>query len=192
MKIAVGVTGASGVIIAKKLLENLKEHETYLIISKSAKKVIFHELSSSEEEEIRKLAKFFYEEDDLEAKISSSSFTLDSMIIVPCSMKTLAAIAHGFSSNLITRCAENILKFNRTLIMVPRDTPLSLSAIENMKKLKLAGAIVLPPNMAYYYSPKSVSEVTNFFVGKILDALKLEHNLYERWEGRMEKRKRGM
>lgn len=179
MKIVVAVTGASGAVIAQRLLENLKEHETHLIISKTAKKVIDYEIGS--EKEIKKLAKFFYEEDDLTAKLSSSSFILDAMIIVPCSMKTLAAIANGFSQNLITRCAENFLKCNRKLIVIPRDTPLSLAAIENMKKVKIAGAIVLPANVAYYHKPKKVDDITNFFVGKILDVLNIKHNLYKRW-----------
>lgn len=186
MKIVIAVTGASGVVLAKKLLENLKkeeEHETHLIISENAKKVISHELSKKESN-FEKLATCFYKENDLNSRLASSSFLLDSMVIVPCSMKTLAAIANGFSDNLIARCAENILKFNKKLILVPRDTPLSFSAIENMKKLKIAGAIILPPNMAYYYKPKTIEDVTNFFVGKILDAIGIKNNLYRRWEGR--------
>lgn len=179
MKIVVAVTGASGVVIAERLLENLKEHETHLIISETAKKVISYEIGS--EAKFKKLAKFSYDEKDMEAKLASSSFILDAMIIVPCSMKTMAAIANGFSQNLITRCAENFLKCNRKLIIVPRDTPLSLAAIENMRKLKIAGAVVLPANVAYYHKPKTVDDITNFIVGKILDVLNLDHKLYKRW-----------
>ncbi len=179
MKIVVAVTGASGVVIAERLLENLKEHETHLIISETAKKVIAFELGS--EKKLRKIAKFFYDEKDMEAKLASSSFILDAMVVVPCSMKTLAAIANGFSQNLITRCAENFLKCNRKLIIVPRDTPLSLPAIENMRKIKIAGAIVLPANVAYYHKPKTVDDITNFIVGKILDVLNMNHKLYRRW-----------
>ncbi|MEM4347362.1 MAG: UbiX family flavin prenyltransferase [Candidatus Altiarchaeota archaeon] len=179
MKIVVAITGASGVIVAKKLLENLKEHETHLIITENAKKVISYELPN---EKLEKLASFFYDENDLNSRLSSSSFIADAMVIVPCSMKTLAAIANGFSENLVSRCAENFLKCNRKLIVVPRDTPLSLSAIENMRKLKLAGAIILPMNVAYYHKPKSVDDITNFFVGKILDMLNLENKLYRRWK----------
>jgi len=179
MKIVVAVTGASGVVIAERLLENLKEHETHIIISETAKKVIVYELGS--EKKLKKLSKFFYDENDLEAKLASSSFILDAMVIVPCSMKTLAAIANGFSQNLITRCAENFLKCNRKLIIVPRDTPLSLPAIENMRKVKIAGAVVLPANVAYYHKPKTIDDITNFLAGKILDVLNINHKLYKRW-----------
>jgi 4-hydroxy-3-polyprenylbenzoate decarboxylase len=184
MRIVVGVTGASGAIIAKRLLEVLqtgKTHEIHLIISESGKLVIEEELGEGSLEKLTKLADFYYDENDLKSKLASSSFLIDAMIIIPCSMKTLAAIALGYSANLITRCAENLLKFNRKLILVPRDTPLSLSAIENMKKAKLAGAIILPLNIAFYYKPKHLEEIINFFVGKILDSLDIENNLYKRW-----------
>lgn len=182
MKIAIGITGASGIIIAKELLKNLKEQETHVVVSQNAKKIIPHELGSLPK--IKNLANFFYEDHNLEAKISSSSFILDAMVIVPCSMKTLSAIAHGFSHNLITRCAENILRFNKKLILVPRETPLSLPALENMKKAKIAGAIILPPNVAYYPQPQSLEDMNNFLVGKILDSLEIKHNLYQRWKGK--------
>lgn len=180
MKIVIGVTGASGVVLAQELLKNLKSHETHLIISSSAKKIIKHESNSLEK--IKSLANFYYHENDLEAKISSSSNLLDAMVIVPCSMKTLSSIANGFSNNLITRVAENMLRFNQKLILVPRETPLSLAALENMVKVKKAGAILIPPNMAYYYQPKNLSDVNNFFLGKILDSLRIKHNLYRRWK----------
>jgi len=102
-------------------------------------------------------------------------------VVVPCSMKTLSAIANGYADNLIVRAAENVLKMGRKLVVVPRDTPLSLAAIENMRRLKLAGAIVLPPNVAYYFGPKTIDDVTDFMAGKILDALGVGHELYRRW-----------
>ncbi len=182
MKIVIGITGASGVILARELLKNLKNHETHLIVSKPAKKVVKYELGSLGK--IKNLANFCYEENELEAKISSSSSLLDAMVIVPCSMKTLSAIANGFSHNLIIRCAENILRFNKKLILVPRETPLSLAALENMRKAKIAGAIILPPNLAYYHKPKSLQDIDNFFVGKILDSLEINHKLYRRWKGK--------
>lgn len=183
MRVIIAVTGASGITLADKLLKFLKitKYEIHLIISESANKVIKHELPEFHAE---KLADFLYKEDDLEARISSSSYRVDAMVIIPCSMKTLSAIANGFSDNLITRSAENILKLGKRLVVVPRDTPLTLAAIDNMKKLKLAGAVILPPNMAYYYKPRTVDDVTNFFVGKILDVLDIEHKLYKKWKGR--------
>lgn len=181
MKIIVGVTGTSGIVLAERLLEELRNHETYLIVSDKAAEVAEYEKVSVKR--MKELASKTYSEDNLAADISSSSNPVDAMIIVPCSMKTLSAVANGFCSNLITRAAENVLKMNKRLIVVPRDTPLSLAAIENMRKLKVSGAIIVPPNMAYYYKPKKIEDVTNFFVGKILDALGIEHNLYMRWGG---------
>jgi len=182
MKVIVGVTGASGVVIAKRLLEALKEHETHLIVSEGAEKVVEFE-EDVNVEELLSLASHTYENNDLAARIASSSYSIDAVVVVPCSMKTLSGIANGFCDNLIVRAAENILKLNKKLVVAPRDTPLSLAAIENMRKLKLAGAVILPPNVAYYFKPKNVSDVTDFFAGKILDAVGVEHNLYARWEG---------
>lgn len=179
MRIVIAITGASGAVLGKRLLENLKGEETHLIVSESAKKIIEYELESLEE--ITKLATHTYKEEELHSSIGSSSQPVDSMVIIPCSLKTLSAVANGFSDNLITRCAENILKMGKKLVVVPRDTPLSLAAIENMKKLKLAGALIVPPNMAYYYKPETLDDVTNFFVGKVLDSLGIENSLYRRW-----------
>jgi 4-hydroxy-3-polyprenylbenzoate decarboxylase len=181
MRIIVAVTGTSGIVLAKRLLEELRGHETYLIVSDMAKKVAEYEDVSIKDME--KLAKHVYGERELESDIASSSNPIDAMVVIPCSMKTSSAIASGFCGNLVTRAAENVLKMGRRLVVVPRDTPLSLAAIENMAKLKTAGALIVPPNMAYYYKPKTLDDATNFFVGKVLDALGLEHKLYERWEG---------
>lgn len=182
MKIVVGVTGASGIIVAQKLLENLKEQEVHLIVSKGAEEVAKYE-EDVDLKRIRKNAYKVYSEENLAAPLASSSFKIDAMVVVPCSLKTMSAMANGYSDNLIARAAENCLKMNWKLIVCPRDTPLSLPAIENMRKLKLAGASIVPLNMAYYYKPKTISDVTNFFVGKILDALELKHNLYKKWGG---------
>ncbi len=180
MKIVVAITGASGIILGQRLLEELKGHETHLVITKNAEKVAkFEECKSVKE--IKKLAKFVYDENEIEAGISSSSYPVDAMVVIPCSMKTLSSIANGFSDNLVNRAAENILKLNKKLIVVPRDTPLTLAAIQNMEKLKLAGAIILPANIAYYFKPRTINDITNFTVGKVLDALSMEHKLYKRW-----------
>ena len=103
------------------------------------------------------------------------------MVVVPASLKTLSSIASGHCDTLIGRCAENVLKMGRKLVVVPRDTPLSLSAIENMRSLKLAGAIILPPNIAFYHGPESAEDMVDFVVGKVLDALDVEHSLYKAW-----------
>jgi len=105
------------------------------------------------------------------------------MIVMPCSMKTLSGIANGYCNNLINRAAENMLKTGRPLIISPRDTPFSLSALRNMTKLKEEGALIVPPVMAYYYKPKTIDDATCFFVGKVLDCLRIEHSLYGKWIG---------
>jgi 4-hydroxy-3-polyprenylbenzoate decarboxylase len=119
--------------------------------------------------------------DDLTAPLASSSRAPEAMVIAPCSMKTLSGIAHNYASDLIVRAADIMLRMGRPLVIMPRETPLSLPGIENMRLAKLAGAIILPPTMAYYPQPRTVEDVTDFFVGKVLDVLGLEHELYHRW-----------
>ena len=180
MKIIVAITGASGVILAERLLSSLNDHDTYLIVSDMAERIARYE--GVDLDRAKKSAGHSYSENELDADIASSSHSIDAMVVIPCSMKTLSAIANGFCNNLITRAAENILRMGKKLILVPRDTPLSLASIENMRKAKISGAVILPPNMAYYYGPRTLDDVTNFFVGKVLDALGLEHNLYKKWK----------
>lgn len=179
MRIVVAITGASGAVLARRLLENLRSHEVHLIISKTAHRVI--ELELGKEAELPCHAS--YESDDFGSPLASSSFPVDAMVVIPCSMKTLAAIAHGYADNLIVRAAENVLKMGRPLVLVPRETPLSLMDIENMRAAKLAGAVILPPVLTYYHHPRTVEEMTDFIVGKVLDVLGMEHNLYRRWGG---------
>lgn len=174
------ITGASGVGIGVRLLEILSgrpEHEVHLLLSRGGEAVIRHELGVN----MPLPATHRWHVDDLAAPISSSSRAPGAMVIAPCSMKTLSAIAHGYAADLIGRTADMMLRLNRPLILMPRETPLSLPAIENMRLAKLAGAIILPPVVAYYPAPQSVDDVTDFFVGKILDLLGLEHELYRRW-----------
>ena len=181
MRVVVAVTGASGVVLAKRLVEELREQEVHLIVSSNAVDVAAHE--GVDLEAVKKLASMVHSEDDMHSMLASSSNRVDAMIVVPCSMKTLSAVANGYADNLITRAAENVLKLGGRLVVVPRDTPLTLAAIENMRKLKLGGAIILPPNIGYYSMPESVGDVTDFIVGKILDTLQVDHMLYQRWRG---------
>lgn len=182
MEIIVAITGASGVVIGARLLEVLAkqgQHQVHLIVSRGAEAVIAHELDS----EVHLSATRRWPVDDLAAPIASSSRASEVMVVAPCSMKTLAAIAHGYADDLIGRTAGIMLRMGRPLVLMPRETPLSLPAIENMRLAKIAGAIILPPVVAYYPRPQTVDEMTDFFVGKVLDVLGLEHVLYRRWAG---------
>jgi 4-hydroxy-3-polyprenylbenzoate decarboxylase len=178
MRIVVAITGASGVVIGVRLLENLADHEVHLILSSGGEAVMAHELGQA-----ALPAGYRYKANQMSARLASSSFVTDAMVIAPCSMKTLSAIASGFADNLIVRVAEIMLRTGRPLVLVPRETPLSLMAIENMRTVRLAGGIILPPMVGYYAAPETIHDVTDFFVGKILDVLGLEHQLYRRWEG---------
>ncbi len=181
MKIIVAITGASGVIYGIRLLEELKNHETYLIISEEAKKLIKYETKYGVKE-IAKMASEFYNENEMESKLASGSFKCDAMVIVPCSLKTMAAIANGFAFNLITRAATCCLKEGKKVIVVPRETPLDLITIENMARLRKAGVVVLPAMPAFYYGPASIDDMINFIVGKIMEQMGIEHELYEEWK----------
>jgi len=183
LKLIVAITGASGVIYGKRLLEVLKEKdvETHLIISRTATKLIEYELGTKPEN-MEKLAAHTYSADDLFAPVASGSFKTDGMVIIPCSMKTMAGIANGYSDNLILRAAEVALKEKRKLILVPRETPLSSIHINNMLKLSRLGAIIVPAMPAYYHKPKHIDDLVDFIVGKVLDLLGIEHKLFKRWQ----------
>ena len=181
--IVVAITGASGVIYGIRLVEVLKELkiENSLIISDAAKTVIKSE-TDLEIEDIISLADNYYEFDDLTSSINSGSFKFDSLAIVPCSMKTLSSIAHGYAANTITRVADVSLKERRKIVIVPRETPLRTAHIKNMLTLSQEGAIILPPMPGFYSNHASVDDQINFVVGKILDSLNIENDLFKRWE----------
>ena len=181
--IVIAITGASGVTLGYRLLCVLKNLniETGLLISDAAKTIIDYELNEPVEN-IIKLADNYYETDDLTASINSGSFKFDSLVIMPCSMKTLSAIANGYAGNTITRAADVAFKERRKVIIVPRETPLRTVHLENMTKLSKEGAIILPPNPGFYSNPKTADDIINFIVGKVLDSLGIDNNLYKRWE----------
>ena len=181
--IVVGITGASGTIYGIRLLEALKDLkiENSLVISDAAKIVIEAETEYSVSDVIS-IADTYYDFNDLTASINSGSFKADGLAIVPCSMKTLSSIANGYGSNTITRVADVSLKERRPTVIVPRETPLRSIHIQNMLTLSQEGAIILPAMPAFYSAHDTVDDQINFIVGKILDSLKIENNLYKRWE----------
>jgi 4-hydroxy-3-polyprenylbenzoate decarboxylase len=182
MKLVIAITGASGVIYGKRLLEVLrtKKIETHLVISKAAEKIIKHELGTTKEP-IEKLANHVHGVDDWSVPIVSGSFKTDGMVIVPCSMKTLAGIANGFAENVILRAADVVLKERRKLVIVPRETPLNSIHLQNMLYLARQGISIVPAIPAFYHNPKSVDDLIDFVVGKVLDLLGINHSLYKRW-----------
>ena len=183
--IIVAITGASGAVYGIRLLEVLKEIpeiEVHLIVSRWAEETIRLETDYSVDE-VKAMAASVHDNKNLAASISSGSFPLEGMIIAPASMKTVAGIASGFSSNLILRAADVALKEGRRLIIVPRETPLSQIHLENLLKISRAGGIVLPSLPGFYTKPRSIADLVDHSVGKILDQFKVEHDLYRRWGG---------
>ena len=182
--IIIALTGASGIPYGVRLLEVLKMYniETGLIISDPAKNVIEYE-SNLNIIEIKNLATKVYSPNDLTSEINSGSHPFESLVIVPCSMKTLSSIANGYSHNSISRVADVALKEGRKTIIVPRETPLRTVHLENMTKLSKEGAIILPAMPAFYNNPETIDDNLDFIVGKILDLLNIKNDLYQRWQG---------
>lgn len=180
MRFVIAISGASGSIYGIRLLEQLPG-EKILVISKTAKKILEYETGRNFNE-IYSMADQVFEDDDLFASVASGSYFCDAMVIVPCSMSTMAKVATGIADTLITRTASVTLKEGRKLVMVPRETPKSAIMLENEMKLVRNGAIVLDANPGFYTKPQKIDDMINFVVGKIMDQLDVEHNLYERWK----------
>jgi len=166
------------------MLEALKGRaESHLIMSTTARDIIAME-TSYEAAELEKMASVVHEIDDLAAPISSGSFQTDGMVIIPCSVKTLSAIANCYNENLMTRAADVTLKERRRLVLVVRECPLHTGHLELMRRVSQTGGIVFPPVPAFYHQPKTLDDVISHAIGKILDLLGIEHTLFRRWEGR--------
>ena len=182
MEVVVGISGASGVGYGIRLLQVLQGSVIHLVITDSARKIIEVETNFSPED-VEDLADHVYAEDDFTASIASGSYRFDAMVIIPCSMKTLAGVATGMSDNLIGRSAEICLKDRRRLVIVPRETPLSLIQLKNMVSVTEAGAVVLPACPAFYSRPQTLEDLIDVLVGRVLDSIGVENNLYPRWKG---------
>ena len=190
-RIIVGMSGASGQIYGIRTLEILKnvdDVETHLIISPIAKKIIEHETSYSVEE-VESLADYVYDASDVGARIASGSFRCHGMVVIPCSIKTASSIAYSLANNLITRAADVILKQRQTLVVVVRETPLHTGHLKILTRLSEIGAVVLPPIPAFYNKPKSVEDIVDHTVGRVLDFFKIKHKLYDPWQGIYEETK---
>jgi len=177
----VGVTGSSGGHLALRLLEALagSSWEVHLVVTDMGRRVLEHETGRAS---LDGLASHVHEPDDLFAPIASGSFQTRGMVVVPCSMKTLAGIATGFADNLLLRSADVCLKERRRLVLVTRESPLSLIHIENMRRVTRAGAVVLPPVLTMYAKPSSIDEVVDQITGKVLDALGIDGEVRRRWQ----------
>ncbi len=183
MRVVVGICGASGVIYGVRLIEVLKNlgHEVYVVVTRNGLKVLELECGRNIINRLKELSSGFYGDDDWGSPLVSSSWIFDCMVIAPCSMKTLAAISHGYSHNVLVRAAINALRLGKKLVLVLRETPLSVFDLENALRVARAGAVVLPASPAFYHEPKSISDMVDFVVGKVLDVLGIEHKLYKRW-----------
>jgi 4-hydroxy-3-polyprenylbenzoate decarboxylase len=185
-RLIIGMTGATGAVYGLRLLEvlrNLGGWETHLIVSSAGALNIHHELNLKRSD-VYALADVVHDVNDIGASIASGAFRTEGMIIAPCSMKTLAAVAHGFSDNLIARAADVVLKERRRLVVVPRETPLNLAHIRNMAAVTEMGGIIFPPLPAFYGTAKTLPELIDETVGRILGLMGIDAaGLYTPWEG---------
>jgi len=182
-RLIVGISGASGVIYGVRLLQALKTLpvETHLVMTRTAEVTLAHE-TKLKVADVRRLADVAYPIDDLAAAISSGSFRTIGMIVAPCSMRSLGEIAHGITSNLLTRAADVILKERRRLVLVARETPLHTIHLRNLVTVSELGAIVAPPMPAFYNKPKTVDDIIDHTVGRVLDLFGLDTGKVKRWK----------
>jgi 4-hydroxy-3-polyprenylbenzoate decarboxylase len=186
MRLIIGMTGATGSIYGVRLLERLRQMgvETHLTISKWGIQTLLHETSYTKDQ-VEALADVSYSPGDLGAAIASGSFQADGMCIVPCSVKTLGAIAHGYGESLVHRAADVTLKERRRLVLAVREAPLSDIHLENMLKLSRMGAVILPPMPAFYTNPRTLDDIVDHTVARLLDQFGLEMPGAVRWTGEM-------
>ena len=183
-RLVVAITGASGAVYGVRLLQRLREAqiETHLMVSEAGVLNLHHELEM-DRKDVGALADVVHNVRDVGASIASGSFQSDGMIVAPCSMKTLASIAHGMSDNLITRAADVVLKERRRLVLMVRETPFNLAHLRNMTAVTEMGGIIFPPLPGLYQKPASIAEMVDHTVGRVLDLFAVEHALAPRWAG---------
>lgn len=183
-RIIVDISGATGPQYGIRMLQVLRELgvETHLVLSKASRRNIVLE-SDWKVEDVERLAAVSYDPEDVGAAIASGSFLTDGMVIAPCSVKSASAIANSYNDNLLVRAADVTLKERRDLIILFRETPLHKGHIDIMRRCADLGALLLPPMVSFYHRPTTIQEIVDQTVGKALDALKIEHNLFRRWKG---------
>jgi len=184
-RLIVGVTGATGAIYGLRLLEavnTLPEWQSHLVLTEAGALNVWHELKMKRKD-VEKLAKVAYHPKDIGAAIASGSFLTEGMIIAPCSMKTLAAVAHAHADDLVSRAADVVLKERRRLVLLVRETPLNLAHIRNMAAATEMGAIVYPPLPAFYARPKSIDDMVAHSVARVLDLFGIHSSKLARWQG---------
>ena len=189
----IALTGASGIEYGLGLISELlqRAHEVHLVISEPAALVIRQEMDWPTDVPLQDVLQahlpagnlYYYHNSDIGARIASGSFVTEAMVIIPCTMSTLAAVANGLSNNLVERAADVMLKEQRPLILVPRETPLSAVHLRNMLALAELGVAIVPAMPAFYHRPQSVQEIISFMVGKVLDVMKIPHSIFRRYDG---------
>ena len=184
-RLIVGITGATGAIYGVEILRSLEameDWETHLVLSEAGALNLWHELKMRRKE-LEKLADAAYHPNDIAAALASGSFLTEGMVIAPCSMKTLAAVAHAHADDLVSRAADVVLKERRRLVLLPRETPLNLAHLRNMTAVSEMGGIIFPPVPAFYAMPKSIDELVAHSVARVLDLFGVHSPKLERWQG---------
>ena len=181
-RLVVGISGATGAVYGIRLLEFLSKSdvETHLVVSTSAEKTIRMETHWTLEQ-VKALATVTYNMEDVGADISSGSFHAEGMVVIPCSIKSLSAIANSYNENLLVRAADVALKERRKLVLVVRETPLHRGHLSLMLNVADAGGVILPPIPAFYFLPKTLDDIINHTVGRVLDVFEIDHHLFNRW-----------
>lgn len=183
-RIVVGISGASGVVYGMEMLRALRDlgYESHVVISRAARRNFSLETRIALPD-VESLAAYVYDEGNLAAPIASGSFLTAGMVVIPCAIKSLSAIAHSYNENLLVRAADVTLKERRTLVLVVRETPLHKGHLQLMLSAASLGAVILPPVPAFYHFPESIEDIIRHTVGKVLDCFRIPHNLFRRWQG---------
>jgi 4-hydroxy-3-polyprenylbenzoate decarboxylase len=185
LRLVVAITGATGAVYGVRLLQHLQQQagvETHLVVSDAAV-LTLHQETGLQRRDVEALAHVVHKQNNIGAAIASGSFQSDGMVVAPCSMKTLAAVAHGLSDNLVARAADVMLKERRRLVLMVRETPFNLAHLRNMTAVTEMGGIIFPPLPSFYHQPQTIADMIDHTVGRVLDLFGIEQQLSPRWQG---------